>query len=181
MSSGLIAAGVAGAGRVPGPTGSAAAPVTGAGAADGGAAAEHAASKARVARRLPGLCARRDGVIRDRTRQRDTTGGDPLVIGLVRALGFAVCVAAAGVAGGRAYAAGGLLLGLAVGVAVLAAAKAITSGAVRLTRGLLGRQERARRRKVEALNRAVRLLDKRIAQAYSDYGLSGRAPTRPGL
>lgn len=87
MSNGLNAASVR---RVLGPAASAAAPTNGAGAADGGAAAEYAASKADVERGLPALCARRDRQPRDGTHLGDTAGGHTCGAKKVGALNRAV-------------------------------------------------------------------------------------------
>jgi hypothetical protein len=127
-------------------------------------------------RELPLMCTERNRLILARTRHHDTTGGDALVVNAVRVLGVSLALVTGVGLGLFANSAGGIIGGVAACVVGWAFAAAGASASVRYTRRQLTRQEQERRRILVTLNRSIRRLDKRIAQARLDFGLSGHAP-----
>ena len=140
----------------------------------------NAASKARTELELPGLCTERIQLIRERTRFNDSTGGDALVVGLVRTLGIAAAAIVGAVVGAIAYRSAGPMAGLAAGLACFGLATAGASAGIVQLRNTQARQELQRRDGLAALNLSIRLLDMRIAKAFVDHALIGRAPIRHG-
>jgi hypothetical protein len=127
-------------------------------------------------REVPRMCAERNRLIRARAQHHDTTGGDTLVVDTVRVLGVAAALVTGVVLGLFANSAGGAIAGVAACLAGWAVTAAGASAAVRYTRRLLTKQARERLRIVGALTRSIRRLDKRIARARLEFGLSGHAP-----
>src|SRR4051794_2718130 len=73
----------------------------------GGAQTPEGAARMAVERELPGLCTERKRLIRERSRFGDVTAGNRVVVGCIRAAGFAVALAIGVVAGEAAFTAGG--------------------------------------------------------------------------
>jgi hypothetical protein len=151
-------------------------PIEGASATVDYDAKAHQVAKAAMKRKLPQLCAERDRLIRVRSRHPETTGGDALVVDFVRMFGVALALVAGVVVGYAGNSAGGIVAGVAACLIAWVVAAAGASAGVRYTRKLLTRQERERRRAVGKMTRAIRRIDKRIAQARLDFGLTGHAP-----
>lgn len=137
-------------------------------------------SKARAELELPGLCAERMQLIRERPRFNVSTGGDAAVVGLVRTLGIAVAAIVGAVVGAFAYRSAGPIAGLAAGLVCFGIATAAASAGIVQLRRSQARHELQRRDGLTALNLSIRLLDMRIAKAFVDHALIGRAPIRPG-
>jgi hypothetical protein len=90
--------------------------------------------------------------------------------------GVSIALVTGVAAGYLGYSAGGIVGGVTACLAGWAIAAAGASAGVRYTRKVLARQERERRRAVVHLTRGIRRLDRRIAQARLDFGLTGYAP-----
>ena len=134
--------------------------------------------KESVARRLPSLYGERKHLLRERSGSSDTTGGDAFVVGIVGAVGAGIAIVIGGTIGASAYSAG-VLAGLVATAIALVAGGAAAWACVVLSRTLLMQQERGRRTRVAALSVRIRRLDKQIAKAYVDHGLTGSAPVAP--
>lgn len=137
-------------------------------------------SKAQVEAELPGLCAERMLLIRERPRYNDSTGSDEAVVGLVRTLGIAAAAIVGAVVGAVVYSSSGPLAGLAAGLVCFGLATAGASAGIVRLRKSQATNEKRRRDGLIALNLSIRLLDMRIAKAFVDHALVGRAPIRPG-
>jgi hypothetical protein len=136
----------------------------------------HDIARESAERELPHWCTERNRLIRARTRYYDTTGGNALVVDVVRLLGVGLALVTGVLIGLLTNSVVGVVGGVVACLAGWAVAAAGASAGVRYTRRLLTRQERERRRLVGTLTRSIRRLDKRIAQARLDFGLSGHAP-----
>jgi predicted small integral membrane protein len=139
------------------------------------------ATKAEIERALPSWHAKRSQLDRDRIRQRDTTEGDRLAVGFLRAAGASIAFGMAVLAAWFAYSAAGLVVGVAAGAVGLAVAMAAASGVIILIRGLLDRKEHTRQEAVARLGLGIRRLDKRIHQAYLNHGIILQPWTRPSF
>lgn len=130
-------------------------------------------TRADVERALPQWCAQRHRLNLDRIRHRDTTGGERTAVNIVRIASIFISLVLGVWIGWLTFTAAGPMAGFAAGVGTLGMALALASAGVGLARAHFDRLENERQESVARLELAIRVLDKRIAQAFREHGLIG--------